>query len=49
MTATDVRLEEVIEAVQEALVAAEAGAESRRWDDLEREARANGLIPKPFG
>ena len=43
MTATDVRLEEVIEAVQEALVAAEAGAESRRWDDLEREAFAHDI------
>ena len=41
--ATEVRLEEVIEAVQEALVAAEAGAESRRWDDFEREAFAHDV------
>jgi pilus assembly protein CpaF len=39
----DVRLEEVIEAVQEALVTAEAGAEARRWDDLEREAFAHDV------
>lgn len=43
MTVTDVRLEDVIEAVQEALVAAEAGAEARRWDDLEREAFAHDV------
>ena len=36
-----VTLEEVIEAVQEALVTAEAGAASRGWDDLEREAFAH--------
>jgi len=36
-----VRLEDVIEAVQEALVAAEASGEARRWDDLEREAFAH--------
>jgi Flp pilus assembly CpaF family ATPase len=41
MSATEVRLEDVIEAVQEALVAAEAGADPRRWDDLEREAFAH--------
>jgi Flp pilus assembly CpaF family ATPase len=37
----DVSLEEVIEAVQEALVSAQAGGEVRRWDDLEREAFAH--------
>ena len=41
MSATEVRLEEVIEAVQEALVVAEAGVDPRRWDDLEREAFAH--------
>ena len=39
----DVRLEEVIEAIQEALVTAEAGSEARRWDDLEREAFAHDV------
>jgi pilus assembly protein CpaF len=43
MNVADVRLEEVIEAVQEALVSAEAGAEARRWDDLEREAFAHDV------
>jgi pilus assembly protein CpaF len=38
-----VSLEEVIEAVQEALVTAEAGADGRRWDDLEREAFAHDV------
>ena len=38
-----VTLEEVIEAVQEALVAAESGATSRGWDDLEREAFAHDV------
>ena len=38
-----VTLEEVIEAVQEALVTAEAGAASRGWDDLEREAFAHDV------
>jgi pilus assembly protein CpaF len=41
--AAEVRLEDVIEAVQEALVAAEAGADARRWDDLEREAFAHDV------
>jgi pilus assembly protein CpaF len=40
---SEVRLEEVIEAVQEALVTAEAGADGRRWDDLEREAFAHDV------
>jgi Flp pilus assembly CpaF family ATPase len=39
----EVRLEEVIEAVQEALVTAETSAEARRWDDLEREAFAHDV------
>jgi pilus assembly protein CpaF len=39
----EVSLEEVIEAVQEALVTAEAGADARRWDDLEREAFAHDV------
>ena len=43
MTSDDVTLEEVIEAIQEALVTAEAGGESRRWDDLEREAFAHDI------
>ena len=43
MTSDDVTLEEVIEAIQEALVTAEAGGESRRWDDLEREAFAHDV------
>jgi Flp pilus assembly CpaF family ATPase len=43
MTVAEVRLEDVIEAVQEALVTAEAGAEARRWDDLEREAFAHDV------
>ena len=46
------RLEEVIEAVQEALVTAEAGADGRRWDDLEREAFAHDvayLVRRPSG
>jgi pilus assembly protein CpaF len=43
VTVADVRLEEVIEAVQEALVTAEAGVEVRRWDDLEREAFAHDV------
>ncbi|MET0323950.1 MAG: ATPase, T2SS/T4P/T4SS family [Ilumatobacteraceae bacterium] len=38
-----VTLEEVIEAVQEALVAAESGTTSRGWDDLEREAFAHDV------
>ncbi len=37
----DVTLEEVIEAVQEALVSAQSGGEAQRWDDLEREAFAH--------
>ncbi|MGI9051046.1 MAG: ATPase, T2SS/T4P/T4SS family [Ilumatobacteraceae bacterium] len=37
----EVTLEELIEAIQEALVTAEAGGESNRWDDLEREAFAH--------
>ena len=41
MTIADVTLEEVIEAVQEALVIAQAGGEARPWDDLEREAFAH--------
>jgi Flp pilus assembly CpaF family ATPase len=36
-----VTLDDVIEAVQEALVAAEAGATGRGWDNLEREAFAH--------
>jgi pilus assembly protein CpaF len=43
MSVAAVTLEEVIEAVQEALVTAEAGAEARRWDDLEREAFAHDV------
>ena len=43
MTADEVTLEEVIEAIQEALVTAEAGGESRRWDDLDREAFAHDV------
>ena len=43
MTADEVTLEDVIEAIQEALVTAEAGGESRRWDDLEREAFAHDV------
>jgi len=43
MSMTEVRLEDVIEAVQEALVSAEAGSESRRWDDMEREAFAHDV------
>ena len=43
MSVTDVRLEEIIEAVQEALVTAEAGTDGRRWDDLEREAFAHDV------
>ena len=39
----DVTLEEVIEAIQEALVTAEAAALARRWDDLEREAFAHDV------
>jgi len=38
-----VTLEEVIEAVQEALVTAESGTTSRGWDDLEREAFAHDV------
>ena len=43
MIADEVTLEEVIEVIQEALVTAEAGGESRRWDDLEREAFAHDV------
>ncbi len=43
MSTADVTLEDVIEAVQEALVTAEAGADGRRWDDLEREAFAHDV------
>ena len=43
MTADEVTLEDVIEAIQEALVTAEAGGESRPWDDLEREAFAHDV------
>jgi pilus assembly protein CpaF len=43
VTVGAVSLEEVIEAVQEALVTAEAGADGRRWDDLEREAFAHDV------
>ena len=43
MSIDEVRLEEVIEAVQEALVTAEAGGEVGRWDDLEREAFAHDV------
>ena len=43
MITAEVRLDEVIEAIQEALVAAEAGADPRRWDDLEREAFAHDV------
>ncbi len=38
-----VTLEQVIEAIQEALVTADAGANGRRWDDLEREAFAHDV------
>ena len=41
MTIADVTLEDVIEAVQEALVGAQTGGDGRRWDDLEREAFAH--------
>ena len=41
MTIADVTLKDVIEAVQEALVGAQAGGNGRRWDDLEREAFAH--------
>ncbi|MDQ3470369.1 MAG: Flp pilus assembly complex ATPase component TadA [Actinomycetota bacterium] len=40
---TLVTLDDVIEAVQEALVNAEAAGEARRWDDLEREAFAHDI------
>ena len=43
MSIDEVRLEEVIEAVQEALVTAEAGGDGGRWDDLEREAFAHDV------
>ena len=43
VTVGEVRLEEVIEAVQEALVTAEAGGDGSRWDDLEREAFAHDV------
>jgi pilus assembly protein CpaF len=38
-----VALEDVIEAIQEALVMAEAGSSTRAWDDLEREAFAHDV------
>jgi Flp pilus assembly CpaF family ATPase len=38
-----ITLEEVIEAIQEALVSAEAGSSTRQWDDLEREAFAHDV------
>ena len=40
---TPVTLEEVIEAVQEALVTAESGVSAAGWDDLEREAFAHDV------
>lgn len=43
MTADAPTLDEVIEAIQEALVTAEAGRDARRWDDLEREAFAHDV------
>lgn len=43
MSVADVTLEDVIEAVQEALVTAESAAERRAWDDLEREAYAHDV------
>jgi Flp pilus assembly CpaF family ATPase len=41
--ADPITLEDVIEAIQEALVSAEAGSSSRQWDDLEREAFAHDV------
>ena len=41
MSVGDVTLEEVIEAVQEALVSAQADGAGQRWDELEREAFAH--------
>ncbi len=38
-----VTLQDVIEAIQEALVTAEAGSSTRQWDDLEREAFAHDV------
>ncbi len=44
-----VTLEDVIEAIQEALVTAEAGAETGGWDDLEREAFAHDVASSYVG
>ncbi len=44
-----VTLEDVIEAIQEALVAAEAGADAGGWDDLEREAFAHDVASSYVG
>jgi pilus assembly protein CpaF len=41
--AEPITLEDVIEAIQEALVSAEAGSSIRQWDDLEREAFAHDV------
>ena len=38
-----ISLQDVIEAIQEALVTAEAGSSTREWDDLEREAYAHDV------
>jgi pilus assembly protein CpaF len=44
-----VSLEDVIEAIQEALVTAEAGADGHAWDDLEREAFAHDVASSYVG
>ncbi|CAN5752529.1 MAG: CpaF family protein [Ilumatobacteraceae bacterium] len=44
-----VTLQEVVEAIQEALVTAEAGGEAAGWDDLEREAFAHDVASAYVG